>query len=663
MFAADEYAVNGPPVIVLTNSFWLREFGGNPAAVGATMQLDGTSHRVVGVLPEMSFMNPAGELDAVVPLRVSPGTGRMNRGAMWAEALARLRPGVTVEEARAELTAAALRIAKQNPAANEGISARLFPLRDAVVGSVGRMLLLLGLAVAAVLLTACVNVGNLLLAHASTRSREFAVRAALGGSTARIRRQVLSEALSLGFIGGALGLVLAPALTNALVTLYPGDLPRAAEVGINLRVVAAAVVATILAALLASVPTMRRASRADLIDGLRSGRGASGSRRARHVEGILISAQVAATLTLLFVATLMVRTFVTMTQVNPGFDPSNVIMFRLTPPTAKRAALYYGEVERSLRALPGAQSLAFMSHVPFGPSWFGDVFVREDRGDRGKDNPRASVTAASPGFDDVLKLRVINGRSFTIADDSAAPLVLMINESLAREAFPGENPVGKLVSWQGRDHWRIVGVVADAHDGSLIEAPPATLYAPYAQFPMRGRYVVMRSALRLEDMLPAIRRALRAIDPTVPMTLTSTIEDRIADSAAAHRFRAWLIASLGALACALALLGIYAIVSQAVTRQTREIGIRIALGQAAASVQRGIVARAFRVAAIGGVAGLGLSLVVGRSLSSFLYGVSGNDPAMLVGAAALLLACCALAAFVPAQRASRVDPVVALRAE
>jgi predicted permease len=376
----------------------------------------------------------------------------------------------------------------------------------------------------------------------------------------------------------------------------------------------------------------------------------------------------AATLALVFAAALMVKTFVSIMNVNPGFDPRGTLTFLVTPSSAKHpgapgVAQYYAELDRSLRAVPGVTAVTTMSHVPFQLGSQTDWFMRDDVGDRGKENPTTGVTIAAQGFERAVRLTILEGRSFTTADDSGAPRVVMINEALAKQAFSGVDPVGKTIHWS-KEQWRIIGVVADAHDKSLTEAPPKMLYAHYPQRSARTRWVIVRTnGAHGSDLIGPVRAALRSLDPTVPLSYMATLDDRIADSVAAHRFRAWLVGSLGLLACTLALLGIYAIVSQAVTRRTREIGIRIALGQDAASVQRGIVAGAIRVAAVGSAVGLGLSVAVGRSLSTFLYAVNGRDPLILGSATALLLLCCGLAAFVPARRASRVDPVVALRAE
>ena len=390
--------------------------------------------------------------------------------------------------------------------------------------------------------------------------------------------------------------------------------------------------------------------------------------KTRRVEGALISAQMAATLTLLFAATLMVKTFVSIMGVDPGFDPRGTLSFLVSPSSAKHAgsvgvAQYYTDLDRSLRAVPGVTAVTTMSHVPFQLGSQTDWFMRDDVGDLGKANPTTGVTIAAQGFERAVRLPVLEGRSFTTADDSAAPRVVLINEALAKQAFAGVDPVGKTIHWS-KEQWRIIGVVADAHDKSLIEAPPKMLYAHYPQRPSRTRWVIVRSnGSRGADLIQPVRAALRPLDPTVPLSYMATLDDRIADSVAAHRFRAWLVGSLGALACVLALLGMYAIVSQSVTRRTREIGIRIALGQDSAGVQREVVGAAIRVAAVGSLVGVGLSVTVGSSLSTFLYAVNGRDPLILASAALVLLGCCGLAAFFPARRASRVDPVVALRAE
>ena len=676
LFSADEYATGGAPAVVLMNAFWMREFGGDRSIIGKPIQIGTTMRTVIGVLPPLRFIYPTGQLDAIAPLRLSPEE-RTGRGIMWLESIARLKKGATVEQARAGVLATAKQIAASYPDAAGSRSANVKLLQDAVVnaatqttaggalGSVRRMLTLLSLAVAAVMLTACINVGNLLLARAATRTREFAVRAALGGSAWRVRRQVLTETLMLAFVGGVLGVALASPLTRALVSLYPGELPRAAEVRMNVSVVLVAITLTLFAALIASVPTLRRASARGLTEQLRTGGVGLASRR---VEGVLIASQMAATLALVFAAALMVKTFISIVSVNPGFDPLGTLAFLSSPSSAKHpgrigAVEYYENVYRALRAVPGVTAVTTTSHVPFAPGSSTDWFIRDDIGDQGKANPTTGITIAEQGFERAVRLTLLEGRGFTTADDSAAPRVLLINESLAKQAFAGVDPVGKTVTWS-KEKWRIIGVLADARDKNLTDPAPPMIYAHYPQRNSLTRWIVVRtSAADAATLVPAIRSAMRSVDPTVPMAYVATLDQRIADSVAGHRFRAWLVASLGILASALALLGIYAIMSQAVARRTREIGIRIALGQRVESVQAHIIADAVRVASIGSIVGVALSIAAGKSLSSFLYAVNAHDPVLLGGAAVVLLVCCALASFIPARRASRVDPVVALRSE
>jgi predicted permease len=479
---------------------------------------------------------------------------------------------------------------------------------------------------------------------------------------------VLTESIRLAVIGGAIGMLAAPLQTRLLISYYPGELPRAAEIGMNWRVVAAAVGGTALAALLASIPAMRRAGGHDLASGLREGNRDGLSRGRRRVAGTIVATQIAASLVLFFIAGLVVQTFITMNKVQPGFDPNGVIAFQVVPTGARHRGLegidaYYRRAVEAMRRLPGVSEVASMTHVPFFPSWFGDVFVREDKGDQGAKNPQTSVTAASPGFERALRLRVVAGRTFARSDDSLAPRVVMINRALAGSAFAGEDPVGKTIYWNGKDHWTIIGIVDDARDRSLIEAAPPMLYVGIPQNPRRGRYLVVRGAGAAEDLGPAIRRVMREIDPTVPLNEMRTLEEGMSRAAAAYRFRAWLMASLGALACVLAIVGIYGVVSDSVARRTRDIGIRMALGQDAGAVRRDILQSVLRLAAAGVALGVLASFAAGRSVAGMLYGVEARDPLMLLSSVVVVLAVAIVAALIPARRASRIDPMVALRAE
>jgi predicted permease len=667
-FNAADMAVNASKVVMLSHAAWAREFGADRGLVGRTITLDDESVQVIGVLAADAYTYPRMDADMLTPLIIHPNTMMTNRGALWAGASAKLKPSATLEQARRDLLSASNLIATEHSNTNTGISAHLTPVHDAVVGSVQSMLLLLAAAVAAVLLIACINIANLILGRAQTRSREFAVRSALGGSPARVRQQVLTESLVLAVIGGLLGAALAPLLTRTLIAVYPNSLPRAEEIGVDGRVLLVAALATIVAGILSSLPTARRAGRLDLVADLRDGGRSGTGRDDRRMGGVLIVSQVAASLALLFAAGLLLQTFWRLTRVGPGFDSANVTTFHVFASNAHhrdRGAVnrYYNAATEALRAIPGVDEVSSSTMVPFVNDRFNDVFVQEEVGDKGPSNPSAAIGFIAPGFERALGLRVLRGRTFTTSDDSASAPVVMINEALATRNYPGVNPVGHLIEWQGKKHWQIVGVVASTHLDNLWDAPASVLYAPTAQFTRRSRFFLIRSPLPADRVLTAARIALGKVDPSIALTDPMTMNERINASLGAQRFRAALMATLGALALALAVIGIYGVVGYTVTRRTREIGIRMALGEAAHEVRRRVVGDTLRVASIGIVAGVALALFAGKWLTVFLVDVSPYDARLLGGAAVALAAVVSVAAYGPARRAARVDPVTALRAD
>ena len=659
-----DLALNAPKVVLLSHNFWMREFGGDRAIVGMTISLDNESVQVIGVLAPNAYTYPTPSADALTPLIITPNTPMTNRGSMWAGAAARLKPAATLAQARRDITAAANLISTEYPLSNTGISARLIPLHEAVVGSVQSMLKLLAAAVAAVLLIGCVNVANLILGRAQTRSREFAVRSALGGSPVRVRQQVLTESLVLATVGGILGVALAPVLTRALVAAYPDMMPRAEEIGVDGRVLFVAALATMTAGALSALPTARRAGRLDLVHDLREGSRSGWGRGDRRVGRALIVTQVAASLALLFGAGLLLQTFWRLSQVRPGFDVRNTTTFHVFAPVAHypASARYYDEATDALRAIPGVREVASTTMLPFAGGYFVDTYVQKELGDQGTRNPQSMVAMVSPGYERALGLPLIRGRVFTAADDSTSEPVVVINEALAKRYYPATDPVGQVIDWN-RKLWRIVGVVASTHLSNLWEDASPMLYASTRQAPRRSRYFIVRSDLPSDQVVAASRAALRRIDGTIALTDVSTMERRVNASLGTQRFRAALMASLGGLALVLAVVGIYGVVAQTVTRRTREIGIRMALGEGAHEVQRRVVADALRVASVGIVAGIALSLLAGKWLTVFLVNVSPYDARLLGGAALALAAVVSAAAYGPARRAARVDPVTALRAD
>ena len=668
LFVPSDTVVNAAKVALLSHEFWTREFGGDRSLVGRTITLDNEPVQVIGVLSPDAYVFPRTSIDLLTPLAVPPNSYMHNRGAMWASAAARLGPGASAAQAERDLESVATRLSKEYPNSNQFLSARLQPLRDSVVGSVQSMLELLAAAVAAVLLIACTNIANLILGRAQTRTREFAVRSALGGSPSRVRRQVVTESLVLASIGGAAGLFLAPLLLRALITVYPDALPRADEVRIDMRVVIVAAAATLLAGLLSAIPTARRVTRFDLADDLRDGGRAGVGRADRRVGRVLVVTQVAASLALLFAAGLLLRTFWGLTRLEPGFQPRHALAFHLYPPSARYKTApeidrYYDDVIREVRAIPGVRAVATTTALPFGGGGGFDGFIDEARGDQQANNPSAIISVNTPSFEQALGIPIVRGRSFTAQDDSASAHVLLINEALAKRDYPGLNPVGRLITWNGHPHWRIVGVLGSTRMESLDEQPLSVLYVPEAQAPRRSRYVVVRSDAPADQVLAAARNALRRIDATIALTDIGTMDSRIGASLGAQRFRAVLMATLGALALVLALVGIYSVVGYSVSRRTREIGIRMALGEASHGVRRRVVFDAFRGAALGLAIGIVLALASGKWLTAFLVGVNPHDGVLLAAATLMLAGVVFAAAYGPARRAARIDPMEALRAD
>ncbi|HXT15349.1 MAG TPA: ABC transporter permease [Gemmatimonadaceae bacterium] len=668
LLTATDSSSSAPKVAVLSYDFWMREFGGDRALVGRTIRIDNEPVTVVGVLAEDSYVFPRESVDLLLPLGILSTSFRKNRGALWATAAAKLKPHASFQQAQRDLASVAALLAVQFANSNHDLSARIVPLREAVVGSVRPMLELLAAAIAAVLLIACINIANLVLGRAQARTREFALRSALGGTPSRVRRQVFTESLVLAAIGGVLGLLIAPVLTHFLVAIYPDALPRADEIGIGMPVVFVAVIVTVAAAVCSAIPTARRIVRPNLTDDLRGGSRSSGHRGERRTGRVLIVMQVAGSLALLFSAGLLGQTFWRLERVDPGFDSRHTLTFHTYPSRERHfsgAAIehYYSEVTTALRALPGVTSVSTTTLLPFGGCCFLDTFIQEDRGDQGAKNPQAFISVDAPGFERALGIPLLRGRSFTAQDDSSAEHVVMLNAEAARRMYPGRDPIGQRINWNGQPHWRVVGVLASTHLESLSDEMGPVLYVPATQAPRRWRYVVIRTTASEKVIIAGARTALRAIDPTVALTDIATMDQRVARSLGAQRFRAALMATLGALALALAVIGIYGVVAYSVSRRTIEIGIRMALGEAAHDVRRRVVVDALRVAAIGIAIGAALALLSGKWLAVFLVGVNPYDGRLLFAASALLTALVIATAYGPARRAARVDPMTALRAD
>jgi putative ABC transport system permease protein len=669
-FRAEEHRPGTDNVAILTHEGWRRELGGDPAIIGRTILVDDEPRTVVGILPPMALQFPKEDLVFWAPLAPptsGPTSWRSGRASNWLAAVARLRAGASLEQANGELAVIARQLADEHPVVNKTRSYRAERLQDAIVGPVRPMLWLLAGAVAGVLLVACGNVAMLLLANAQTRRREFAVRAALGGTGARVTRQVLTETVALTALGGLLGIALAPVVVSAFLGIYPEPLPSRAQIVLDVRGLAVAVGMIAVAALLAGLPAARQARSLELGERLRDGSRAAGGRFERRHGGALILSQVALSVILLFAAGILLRSFWNLTRVELGFEPRGVLTFWLTPatPRGQSSAPFFRDVTDALRALPGVREVSTSFDIPTAGRSFSNSVVREGKGDTPEHAPLAGVQMVSPRFFATMGIPLRAGRDIDDRDRTGAPPVVVVNESFVEHMFPGENVLGRRVTVQDKTY-TIAGVVGDARRGRPLWDPPEPeMYFSVSQLDPGWRYVIVRADgdRNPEALVPAIRAAVRRLDPSLPLAELATLEERLHNAAAPQRFRSALVGTLGALALVLSVVGIYGVVAYTVSRRTREIGIRLALGEAQRTIRVRVVGQALAPAVVGVGLGVVAALFAARWLESFVLGVAPRDAVTLGAVSALFLGVAVLAAYAPARWASRIDPTVALRAE
>jgi putative ABC transport system permease protein len=665
-FEPNEHLVTGPRAVMISHEFWTTRFHADQSVIGKSILLASQPHTIVGVLPPARSEFPSGDYQLWTPLIIPERSYLRNRYSRQLSTVARLRPSTTLPQASAELTAFARRLARDYPQSNANRTIVATPLRETIVGPVRPMLILLGGAVAAVLLIACANLGSLLLAHSQTRVREFAVRAAIGGAASRITRQLLTETVLLACVGGAAGVWLARQLVAGLVGVYPDRLPRAAEIGLDWRVLLVALGASLLAGLLAAVPVIRQIRRIDLVRDLRDGMRGGGSRSRRRVLNGLVVGQLAASVGLLFGAGVLLRTFIELTTINPGFDAKNTLTFGLAIsqfryPEREREAQFYDALLDSLGTIPGVRSVAWSMFAPLDGNMWGDWFSREGSADVAPNLPLADIHPISSDFPATLHIPLLAGRTLSRSDRAGAPNVALVNAALGAQYYAGTSAVGRRITLDGH-RVEIVGVLGDVRDKSLWAAATPAIYVPASQWANPTGVVYVRTDGPPNAIEPQVRAIVRALDPTIPLYDISTLEQRLERSMAPERFRAVLIGTLAALALLLSILGIYGLVAYIVGGRTREIGIRMALGEGTRHVQRRILGDACRLGLVGTSIGVVLSLGAAHWLRAFAIGeVRPRDPWTLVATSLVLLAATIAAAWIPARRASRVDPLVAIR--
>jgi putative ABC transport system permease protein len=658
------------PAAVLSHEFWLRRFGGAPSAIGRTVSFGERAVTIIGVMPP-GFGFP-GHTDIWYYPAGTPETS--SRSAHNYRVVARLKDDVSVDQAQAELSSLAARLSAAYPATNEGKGAAVVPLREQLVGDTRPTLYLLFGAVALVLLIACANVANLLLARATGRTSELAVRAALGAGRGRIVSQLMIESLLLAAISAAAGLALARWGVSAFVALAPAGLPRAAEIGIDARVLGFTLVAAVAASLLFGVLPAVHASRVDLNASLRQGgRGAAGSGGARF-RGALVVAEVALAVALVVGASLLVRSFVALGRVELGYSSERVLVVQTAVPardleSARRATNTYGALLSRLSALPGVSAVAGIRGLP-GTAMHsnGGYWLEGGPGPEvvGVTAPQAVFTVVTPNYFRTMTIPVSRGRDFADGDGYEGTPVAIVNEALARQAFPGVDPIGRKIMC-GLDSLRfmtIVGVVGNVREYDPSLAPLPELYMPYRQHPGYGASLTLVARTSGEPMTlaNAFRETIRTADPDVPVRAT-TMTETLAASVATPRFRTLLVGTFAALALALAIAGVYGVMAYAVSRRTAEIGVRMAMGAASADILRLVIGQGVRLAAAGIVLGSAMAYGLAQLLRGMLFAVAPADPIVFLAVPAALLLTAAAATAIPALRAARVDPMSALRAD
>ena len=660
----------GRDVAVLSWSLWQRRFGGDPAIVGRVLRFEDARRVVVGVMPR-DFRFPSRSADLWLPL-VLTEQNLANRGQHWLGVLGRLKPGVSAAQAQADFDGIAARLAAEFPAKNAGWSEEIVSLSDAISGDSRKSLRLLVAAVAFVLLLACVNVSNLLLARGLARRREVAIRTAIGASRARIVRQFLAETLVLALSGGALGTLGAVWLTAALVRLGGDALPRRAEIAVDGRSLLFALAAGLAAAALAGLLPAFSASGSVDSEALRESPGrATSGRRAATLRRVLLAAQLALTLVLLVGAALMLRSMRAALAVDPGFRPDGALLAEFSLPESRygsdeRVLGFYDELMGRLRRLPSVSAVGTSIVAPMpGGIWQSYSVEIPDHPRPESDQISLLYRVVGGDFFSAAGIPLRLGRVFTAEDRKGTPLVAVISETAARRCFPGENPIGRLINPGDRTPGprRIVGVVGDVREESPTSPPDASIYVPLAQKPWTDAAVIIRTTGDPEAIAPDVRAQIRAIDPELPLDGLAPLSEQVGRALADRRFLLALLALFAVLALTIATVGMYGVASRSAAERRREIGIRVALGADARHVLRLFVGEGARTAAMGWLAGLLLTLPAARLTAGLLFGVSAAD-APSFGAVSLLLAAATVVAnLVPAIRALRGDPVAALRAD
>jgi putative ABC transport system permease protein len=671
VFTGDEDKAGSTPVVVLSHGLWQRRFGGDPSIIDQTLTFDGHAFTVIGIMPaDFQFPGRGTELWTHVgqPSKDPSWESRGNHPGLTG--IARLKPGVTIEQAREDMEIVATNLERQYPDSNTGNRITVTSALENAVRTIRPALLVLLGAVGFVLLIACANVANLLLARATTRQKEIAIRTALGASRGRIIRQLLTESIFLSLLGGGLGLLLAKWGVKLIVAISPNSIPRSREINLDGRVLAFTIGVSLLTGIIFGLVPALQSSKPDLNETLKdAGRGSTG-RRHLFRSGLVVS-EIALTLVLLIGAGLMIRSFYRLQQVDPGFNHERLLTFSVSLPPQKYTEdqpriSFFDQLAERLRALPGVRTVGYSSGLPLGNNGWQTSFRIEGQPEPepGK-TPLTEAVIASPEYFEAMGLTVLSGRTFTAQDVKDAPHVTLIDEEFARRYWPGEEAVGKRIK-TGRDDppITVVGVVRRVKmDGLNQDSNRVQSYYPFRQLTSGGMTMVVKTDADPMNLVSGVREQVLAIDPDQPVYNINTMDQLRSDSIAPDRLNLMLLASFAAVALILAGVGIYGVTAYSVTQRTHEIGIRMALGARQSDVLGMVMRQGMKLAIIGLAIGLAGAWLATRAMTSLLFGVSATDPLTFAVISAVLFGVALGACFVPARRATRVDPMIALRYE
>jgi len=674
----DKGSENGR-VAILSEQLFRKRFNSDPSILNQAITLDGRPFTVVGVMPasfEFPIQNEPVELWTTIAGDAAgeePITAQ--RGAHFLQVIGRLKPGVTQEQAQAELTTIAARLEQQYPDTNTSKGLRVDSALTALVGDIRPALLILLGAVACVLLIACANVANLLLARATSRHKEMAIRAALGASRMRVIRQLLTESVLLSLVGGAVGLLLAVWWSDLLVALGKDDIPRALHVGIDWRVLGFTLGVSLVTGLIFGLAPAHHSARGELVEALKDGsRGTSDGGRRGGIRNLLVVIELAIAVVLLVVAGLLIQSLWRLRNVNSGLDPHNVLTFNVTLPEVKyntdRQSQFFIDLKSRLEATPGVQAASTISPLPLNGDRFVISFEIEGRPLAPKDHPAGEFFTTGVGYFRAMGIPIVKGRDFDDRDKRGSTPVAIISETFARQIFPNEDPIGKRIkpgisSIENESPMmrEIVGIVGDVRNQNLSTEPKPAYYVPQTQVPFNQLVAVIKTNAEPHSMISAVTKDVAAMDTDVPLFGIKSMEEYLSASVAAPRFNTTLLSIFAGVALVLTIVGLYGVMSYSVVQRTNEIGIRLALGAQSRDVLLMIVKQGSKLIVLGLVIGLVGAFLATRVIASLLFGVTTKDPFTFVAAAVLLAIVALLACYIPAWRATKVDPLEALRYE